>query len=328
MEMNVEWRGAGESDLDAWVDALAVIEAVDRTGEVVARTDLEDQAALSYFDLERDCRLGWVDDEVVAWGTVICIPSSRQRRVGLAGAVVPAYRQQGIGTALVRWQVDRGREMLAASSETSPAWLELSAAEADVPRTELFRAFEFAPLRYYHEMRRPLGDPIRSRELAPDLALVPFDFARDEETRAVHNEAFEDHFAATVLDEETWHTWVTGDRHFDPGSSFLVLADNEIVGYSLTGVYPDEWEALGFREGWIHQLGVRRPWRGRGVATTLLAATATAFAAAGLEYAALDVDAENLSGALALYERAGYVRTKTRVSWSSPAAPLVPPVTE
>ena len=316
--MAVEWRGAREADLDAWVDALALIEAVDRTGEVLGRADLEHQVGLSYFDLGRDARLGWMGTEVVAWGTVVCIPNGRQRRVGLAGAVVPDHRGRGIGSELVEWQIGRGREMITASPEVSPAWLELSASQTDERRAELFRAFGFAPLRYYHEMRRPLADPIPVVALAPDLTLVPFDFSRDEATRSAHNEAFLDHFAATQLDRESWQTWVTGDHHFDIASSVLVLAGTEIAGYSLTGVYPEEWAGLGFTEGWIHQLGVRRPWRGQGVAKVLLGASATAFAGAGLEYAALDVDADNPTGALALYEGAGYRRTKTRVAWSLP----------
>ncbi len=95
-----------------------------------------------------------------------------------------------------------------------------------------------------------------------------------------------------------------------------MLAGSEIAGYSLTGIHPAEWEGLGFREGWIHQLGVRRPWRGRGIATALLRASATAFAAAGLEYATLDVDADNPTGAVRLYESVGFRASKTRVAWS------------
>ena len=314
--MELEWRAPQVGDLDAWVSALAEIEVIDRTGEVVGRDELEAQGRLSYFDAAHDARLAWSGGRVVAWGTVVCIPNSRQRRVDLAGAVVPALRGRGVGTALVTWQLDRGAQVVAERGGATTAWLELSASVADEPRTELFRAFGFSPLRYYHEMRRPLDRPWPDVTLPPDLELMSFDPARDEETRRAHNEAFLDHFAATELDAETWRTWVTGDPHFDAGSSFLVLAAGEIAGYSLTGIYPDEWEGLGFREGWIHQLGVRRSWRGRGLAKALLRASATAFAASGLEYAALDVDADSPTGALALYEGLGFRPSKTRVAWS------------
>ncbi len=95
-----------------------------------------------------------------------------------------------------------------------------------------------------------------------------------------------------------------------------MLAGDEIAGYSLTGTYPDEWDGLGFSEGWIQQLGVRRPWRGRGLAKALLQASSAAFATAGLEYAALDVDADSPTGAAQLYEGLGFRPTKTRVAWS------------
>ena len=316
--MRVEWRAPSFEDLDEWADALGRIETFDRTGEVLGRDDLEELIGLSYFDLTADSRLAWCDGEIVAWGSVLCIPSAHQRRVLLDGAVLPGARGRGLGTELVSWQMERGREVAGVQDPGVPAWLELSASEADDARQELFDAFGFAPLRYYHEMRRSLADGANPIGLPGALDIVPFDFAYDEATRAAHNEAFRDHFAASELDEETWGLWVTGHHNFRADCSYLVFDGEEIVGYALNSVHPDDWPALGFSEGWTHQLGVRRPWRGRGVATALLSATAGAFAADRLDYAALDVDAENPTGARMLYEAQGYRRSKTRVAWSLP----------
>jgi ribosomal protein S18 acetylase RimI-like enzyme len=313
--MQVEWRGASSADLDAWVEALAEIEGVDRTGEVVGRADLEEQLGLSYFDPALDARLGWSDGRIVAWGTVLCIPNDRQWRVNLAGAVVPAARGAGVGTALVGWQVARGNVVAERRHPSLPGWLELSASDGDTERSDLFRAFGFSPLRYYPEMRRRLDGDLPEPTLDPALVLARFDPAHDEATRRMHNEAFRDHFAATELDVETWRTWITGDHRFRGDLSFVVLDGDEVVGYALSFVYPEEWDALGFREGWTHHIGVKRAWRGRGIAKALLAATARAFRAEGLEVATLQVDAENPTGAFALYEHQGYVRGKTRVSW-------------
>jgi GNAT superfamily N-acetyltransferase len=314
----VEWRAAGERDLDAWVEALAEIEAVDRTGAIVLRVDLEEQLSLSYVNAAEDTRLGWAGGRVVAWGAVYCIPNDRQWRVNLAGAVVPAWRGQGLGTELVDWQVGHGRTVARRRAAGVPAWLELGASDGDHTRADLFAAFGFTPLRYYPEMRRPLTAPITSPTVPDGLALVPFTAERDADVRVAHNEAFRDHFAGTAFDTETWRSWVTGDHSFRGDISFLVLDGEEIAGYALNYVYPHEWDALGFREGWTHQLGVRRAWRGRGLAKVLLAATAAAFRAEGLEYAALEVDADSLTGAFALYEHEGYVRGKTHVNWWLP----------
>jgi mycothiol synthase len=319
--MQVEWRGVSDADLDAWVVALAEIEAFDRTGETLTRADLEDEIGLSYVDPDLDVRLGWLDGEVVAWGTIVCIPNSHQRRVQIGGSVVPDRRGQGIGTELLTWLVARGNEVARAQPTDAAGWLEVGATDGDHAREDLFVAFGFERLRYYFEMRRPLGGLTPSpRSVAPPLRVVPYDVAYDGAARDAHNEAFRDHFAGNELDVETWGRWVTGGHGFRPDCSYLVLDGEEVAGYVLNSIHPDDWPGLGFTEGWTHQLGVRRPWRGRGVATVLLDLSAAAFAAEGLDFATLDVDAENPTGALGLYESQGYHRDKTRVAWSLPVA--------
>jgi mycothiol synthase len=57
--------------------------------------------------------------------------------------------------------------------------------------------------------------------------------------------------------------------------------------------------------GWVHTIGVRRPWRGRGIGESLLRHSLAAFAARGLTKAGLGVDSENETGATRLYERVG-----------------------
>lgn len=62
----------------------------------------------------------------------------------------------------------------------------------------------------------------------------------------------------------------------------------------------------GYPSGYTELLGVRRAWRGRGVAVALLTAAMRAYAADGMHYAELGVDTENPSGAHGLYASLGY----------------------
>ncbi len=56
-----------------------------------------------------------------------------------------------------------------------------------------------------------------------------------------------------------------GDPCLRGDLSFVVLDGEEIAGYTVNFVVESDWEAAGVREGWVGQLGVRRPWRRRGV---------------------------------------------------------------
>jgi mycothiol synthase len=317
-DLDLVWTVPTVADVPAWTELFAAVEAEDRLGEVLAEEDVGSVLELSYFDAPRDGRLLWSPDgELVASGTVVCTPSARQWRIGLSGTVRPSWRGRGIGTALVKWQVERGLEVAAERLREAvlPAWLEVEAPEEDTSRNALFAEHGFSPVRYYLEMRRPLAEPIPDVAVPRGLSLVPFDPARDAAVRDAHNEAFLDHWGSTGLDAETWAMWVSGHHEFRPDLSFIVLDGEEIAGYAMNSVHPKDWPTLGFTEGWTHQLGVRRPWRGRGVARALLHATFTAFVAEGLEFAALDVDAENPTGALALYSGMGYARDRCRVAW-------------
>jgi len=56
----------------------------------------------------------------------------------------------------------------------------------------------------------------------------------------------------------------------------------------------------------VSSLGVRRPWRKRGLATAILVWSLQEAASHGLKAVALDVDADNPTGAKRLYERVGF----------------------
>ena len=57
--------------------------------------------------------------------------------------------------------------------------------------------------------------------------------------------------------------------------------------------------------GWVGELGVRAPWRGRGIASALRRRAFATFASRGLARVMLNVDSENSTGAVRLYEGVG-----------------------
>jgi ribosomal protein S18 acetylase RimI-like enzyme len=79
----------------------------------------------------------------------------------------------------------------------------------------------------------------------------------------------------------------------------------------MNHIFAEENERLGIKVGWLEQVSVRRPWRRRGVGAAIIAASLRAFQDRGLDEASLGVDAENPTGALALYERLGFSRYRS-----------------
>jgi GNAT superfamily N-acetyltransferase len=93
------------------------------------------------------------------------------------------------------------------------------------------------------------------------------------------------------------------DEGFDPSLYFLACEGDEVVGITL-GRLRDE-------AGWVRTVGVRRPWRRQGVAMALLLTAFRAFYDRGIHVVGLGVDAQSLTGATRVYERAGmHVRTR------------------
>lgn len=123
-----------------------------------------------------------------------------------------------------------------------------------------------------------------------------------------HERAVYDAFRETWLDTwapeeesfEEWAHWTFEREGFDPTLWFLAYAGEEIAGFSLCR--PSETRR---DTGYVNLLGVRRPWRRRGLGEALLRHSFVEFHRRGFPRVVLGVDAGSPTGATRLYERAG-----------------------
>ena len=86
-----------------------------------------------------------------------------------------------------------------------------------------------------------------------------------------------------------------------PALWFLAWDGDELAGFALD--YPQLGTEVGL--GHVNWLGVRKPWRRRGLAEALLRQSFRELYARGKRRTALGVDAQNVTGALRVYERVG-----------------------
>ena len=77
--------------------------------------------------------------------------------------------------------------------------------------------------------------------------------------------------------------------------------------------YPERSGEPGY--GWVGTLGVRRPWRRRGIGEALLRRSFRVLHERGYRRVRLSVDAESLTGATRLYKRAGMRVIRQANTW-------------
>jgi mycothiol synthase len=334
-EFGLTWRPISLEDVDTWHELMLAIEAQDRPSERMDHDDLVDELTTgSYKDPSRDSLIGLDADGVArAFGHQTPLPGATLRRVFLWGGVHPDWRRRGIGRELLRWQTERARLTLAeqeaadTTADDAPWRIAVNHEERHADRAALCKAAGYTAIRWFHDMFRPLGDdapPIPDVTVPDGMDLAPWTEDLDEAVRLAHNEAFAEHWGSQPRDEEAWRDGITGHRTFRRDWSRVVIDATEheadgrlpVAGYVASFAFRQDWDALGYSQGWVGLIGVRTAWRGRGLAPALLAEVMRAYAADGMEAAGLDVDTGNATSALSLYEGMGFSVKHTSVTWA------------
>jgi mycothiol synthase len=324
--VTLTWRAIAGSDVAAWAELLAAAEAVDRSGEHYSADDLAEELADQSLDVAADTIAAFDGDRMVAYVVVrakTALADGVHRMHGAyqvypEGCVHPDFRRRGIGTELIRRSVARAAQLHALRAPRLAAELVMYANDRNPGVRALAEAAGLRPVRWWHEMERDftdLGDPAPVPE---GLRLAAWEPAIDEQLRVAHNETFAGHWGSFERDSAYWRHWVSGSRAFRPAVSLLLWDGDQIAGYQLVYEFEADTAATGVREAWIGQVGTRPPWRGRGVASTLLTHVLATCRAHGYQRAALSVDTGNATGALGIYERAGFVVTERATSYLRP----------
>ncbi len=239
-----------------------------------------------------------------------------------SGGVDPAWRRKGIGRTVFDWQAWRATCRLQENALAAGV-LRNYVEERNPSHLALLQGSGSSIVRYFTEMTRPLDRPIPDLPFPPELEVVSFADGADrnisELVRLAHNDAFQDHWGSEPRDQESWQFTVSHPEFRQDWSLALVdRTTGEVAAYQLGSHDPDSKVLLGHTEGYTDLLGVRRAWRGRGLAPALLAEAMKRYRASGMDNAGLGVDTENPSGALGLYERMGYEPTQRSIVFDLP----------
>lgn len=239
-------------------------------------------------DLERDTWVVHDDGNVAAAATFW--PHGEVPHVW--GDVQPVLRGRGLGTALLHLTEARARDH-GSRAVRNDVFSE------DEIAIRLLEGSGYREVRRFLEMAIELGDERPPEPEWPEGLTA--DRFRLEDAEAFHAallEAFEDDWGFSPMPFEQWRKARLEAEDFDPTVWTVVRDGDEIVAVARCDVRR-------YGSPWVATLGVRKPWRRRGLGLALLQRTFRLFHERGERRVALGVDAENPSGATRLYERAG-----------------------
>jgi len=226
----------------------------------------------------------------------------------VSGCVHPDFECQGFGSALIEWGERRARQAFARVPDGLRVTMTMATAPTHLPTVRLFEKLGLHSVRYSFLMVKDLSEP-SPQPVWPD-GLVLRTYLENPDLRSFYRatiEAFLDHWGFIEGNEDErlarWQYRLEHDESIDPSLWFMVIDGEQIAATSRCAPTTGEDQDMGF----VETLGVRRPWRRQGLALNLLYHIFAEFTRRGKPRVALGVDAESLTGATRLYEKAGMV---------------------
>ncbi len=222
------------------------------------------------------------------------------------GFVRPDLFGIGVGSALADWLVERGMKGLGRAPEGARVVLVQFAPVEDGAAGRILESRGFEHVRGSYQMRIDLDEEPAEPAALPGITICPIDMQRDfaEAVRTIRV-AFRDHygFVEEPFDQSLrrWQHLAATDPHFDPTVFFVAKVGDAVAGVCYCTPHTEEDDTM----AWVNTLGVRRDWRGRGIGHVLLRTAFREFYKRGFRKVGLGVDAQSLTGATRLYEKAG-----------------------
>lgn len=221
-------------------------------------------------------------------------------------AVIPEYMQRGIGAFLAQWVEERARKNVEKAPGDARVTLQQYISSSYTAAIDLLSRRGYQHIRDSHRMQIDFDQP-PVEPVIPEGIEIRSICGTEEERLAMFAcyESFLDHWGSVDEPFESyykrWKYYTDNDSNRDPSLWFIAMEGAEIAGASIcSGKIEDDPEM-----GWVGTLGVRRPWRKRGLGLALLRHSFREFYRRGKPRAGLGVDASSLTGATRLYERAG-----------------------
>ena len=309
----------GPMDFPGMVEVIRRCTDADQIKRVVTVQDIETFFKhLTNCDPYRDLLLAEKDDSLIAYVRVDWQEQSDGQRIyRMILNIDPEIRGYGMECGMLRYAETHLRKIAADHPNGSRKFFEMGVDEKEIDKKSLLEKADYKPDRYFFEMNRDLNEPLPETSMPEGLEVRP---AKPDQYRTIWNamdEAFRDHWGHRDYTEEDYQGWIS-NRWFQPNLWKVAWDGDEVAGTVLNFIDDVENESFARKRGYTEDICVRRPWRRRGLARSLLVQSMEELRELGMKETALGVDTQNLSGALRLYLGVGYHREHCHIVYRKP----------
>jgi ribosomal protein S18 acetylase RimI-like enzyme len=310
-------RELGDDDAADYAALAAAIETDHPTGFQLS--------AAEFLEIRHDVGavvLGAFNDDDTLVGSTLHLvspPHADGQSVLLGGDVHPDHLGRGLGTLLAERVLDAARLVHREQAPDVPATYAIRSVSGRASAAGVLQALGFSAERYRFMMAADLAGAPSPPELPPGYELVGFDPAEHSAVLlAAHNAAFAGYPNHHDASEEEWRRFMIEPAHVRHHLSWW--ARHHESGEPAAYVFSHEYAIApsgraAAREAYVPYVGTLPGHRGRGLAGALLRQAMSSAQADGCDSASLEVDTENPTGALRIYEAAGFAVVSRFDEW-------------
>lgn len=308
-----------ETDYAIVADVMNMCREADGSQTIVTHEEIANRFIhLEYFVPAKDLIFAEIDGRPIGYTRLLVRQLDDGKWVYTnIGSVLPQWRRRGIGRALHHYGERRLREKAVELGLGGVCVFQSVALKTESGRHALLQQEGYRAVRYSYEMERSLAEPIPDLPLPVGIEVHPMRPDQYEQLRHAMNEAFHDHWGWSAMTEQDFQSW-RKNRNFQPALWQVGWAGDEIAATVLNFIDAESNARFQRRRGWTETICVRRPWRQRGLAKALIARSMRLLKEQGMTEAALNVDTQNPTGALQLYEHMGYRAVRELTTYQKP----------
>lgn len=181
------------------------------------------------------------------------------------------HRSTPLQNSIIDWQGTAGTYLTRMMGSQTRIELNCSAQNQGDQFEKLLQEHGYEWASTIYEMRGDLEVLPENRSPGDLIAIEPWNPSLEDLVRLAALEFAPD--TANSIGRSLEH-WMSGRENFAPELSFIALDKNSdrsrVAGFIMCATYPEDWEVLGWSEGYIDLLEVGKDWLSLGIARELI----------------------------------------------------------